>query len=268
SDGRELARSIGTPLVQRRHFVRFVGDVVEFVGVLRDGVFPLPDVVPFDRDSRQGHSPVGVRVVHDGALEPIGGGIPEDSRTVKRLGLSRRRFIRARTHLGGDADPFAALDEFFDLFRGHYLVTVLSFGGFWPTLAALAAWVLPFGSPKGIRTRYLVARSDPREPIAHRAPSGIVSLRALRLRGSAPRPESPCDSCHPDYAREYLPRTPSETGVRPTILLPNVITRAHDARVPPFGSPKGIRTRYLVARSDPREPIDHRAPSATFTLRV
>jgi len=25
------------------------------------------------------------------------------------------------------------LDEFFDLFRGHYLVTVLSFGGFWPT---------------------------------------------------------------------------------------------------------------------------------------
>src|SRR5207247_965340 len=152
SDGRELARSIGTPLVQRRHFVRFVGDVVEFVGVLRDGVFPLPDVVPFDRDSRQGHSPVGVRVVHDGALEPIGGGIPEDSRTVKRLGLSRRRFIRARTYLGGDADPFDALDEFFDLFRGHYLVTVLSFSGFWPTSAALSGRALAFGSPKGIRT--------------------------------------------------------------------------------------------------------------------
>src|SRR5437667_8081715 len=59
-----------------------------------------------------------------------------------------------------------------------------------------------------------------------------------------------------------------ETGVRPTILLPNVITRAHDARVLPFGSPKGIRTRYLVARSDPREPIAHGAPSGIVSLRA
>src|SRR5438093_12896801 len=110
------------------------------------------------------------------------------------------------------------------------------------------ARVLPFGAPRGIRTRYLVARSDPREPIAHRAPSGIVSLRALRLRGSAPRPESPCDSCHPDYAREYLPRTPSETGVRSTILPPNVIARAHDARALPLGSPKVIRTPVSALR--------------------
>ena len=109
------------------------------------------------------------------------------------------------------------------------------------------------GSPKGIRTRYLVARRAPGHPgfekvggVSRLTPQGLCPLIArvvVRVcsAGLFLSLAAPHDAGNPSPH-------PCEPGVRPTILLPNVITRAHDARVPPFGSPKGIRTPVSALR--------------------
>src|SRR5881296_1434441 len=85
-----------------------------------------------------------------------------------------------------------------------------------------------FCSPKGIRTRYVFARS------ASGAPPLGRNRRAI--------PVTPTTRGSTSLA------LPPRQGVRPTILLPNVITRAHYTRVLPFGGPKGIRTPVSALR--------------------